>query len=408
LETHMSVPTGEAFPCRSIPSSEDWDVVVIGAGIAGAICAKLLAERGWRVLLVDRQRFPRAKVCGGCWNQRGIAALEQAGLGAVLDECSATDTQELRIYGDGLSIQRRMPQGRAVSRIALDRAIVSRAVARGVEFCAPLTASLGPIVDRWRSVQVRSNREVRDLRARVVVVAAGLGAVGVLRNDRWKIYHEPDARIGVGTVLPERGWQTDIRCEPPQVAMSVGTAGYVGMVRVEQQQLEIAAALRPAEVRRCGAVWQAVEQLLREAGGPLPVGLTEATWRATPPLTRSVVPVADQRVFLVGDAAGYVEPFTGEGMTWAATGAVALAELADKAIIHWDDRYASQWIAHWSSLVRGRQWICRSVRWGLGQPVVRRSSLRAIRWIPCLLDPFINHINRAATGPRHISKRMPG
>jgi len=62
-----------------------WDVVVIGAGPAGAVAARQLALRRFDVLLVDKSQFPRDKVCGCCVNAAAITALRRAGLGAHFD-----------------------------------------------------------------------------------------------------------------------------------------------------------------------------------------------------------------------------------------------------------------------------------------------------------------------------------
>ena len=71
-----------AVPPTFCDTDAPWDAVVIGAGPAGALAAHQLATRGSRTLVVDAKRFPRSKVCGGCLNRRGIAALEAAELEA--------------------------------------------------------------------------------------------------------------------------------------------------------------------------------------------------------------------------------------------------------------------------------------------------------------------------------------
>ena len=60
-----------------------WDVLVAGAGPAGATVARQLAQRGASVLMVDRALHPRRKVCGGCLNRASLSALEKAGLGGI-------------------------------------------------------------------------------------------------------------------------------------------------------------------------------------------------------------------------------------------------------------------------------------------------------------------------------------
>ena len=65
-------------PAALQAGSETWDVVIIGAGPAGSLAAVLLARAGQRVLLLERQKFPRAKVCGCCLNQRAQQLLQHA------------------------------------------------------------------------------------------------------------------------------------------------------------------------------------------------------------------------------------------------------------------------------------------------------------------------------------------
>lgn len=67
-------------PATVKPPAENWDVVVIGAGPAGSLAALLLARSGHQVLLLERQKFPRAKVCGCCLNQRAQLLLQRADL----------------------------------------------------------------------------------------------------------------------------------------------------------------------------------------------------------------------------------------------------------------------------------------------------------------------------------------
>src|SRR5437868_6129037 len=77
---------------------ESFDVAVIGAGPAGALCARECARLGLTVLLVDRAKFPRYKVCGCCLSQGAICLLERLGLKEVIDSCQAIDLKELLVF----------------------------------------------------------------------------------------------------------------------------------------------------------------------------------------------------------------------------------------------------------------------------------------------------------------------
>ena len=76
-----------------------WDVVVVGAGPAGAMVALELGRRGCAVLLLERQSFPRWKVCGACMNGAAQGALAHAGLGGLVARAGALRLAELRMTG---------------------------------------------------------------------------------------------------------------------------------------------------------------------------------------------------------------------------------------------------------------------------------------------------------------------
>ena len=78
-----------------------WDVVVVGAGLAGAMVALELGRRGCQVLLLERQRFPRWKVCGACLNEAALGALAHAGLDGLVARACAPRLSELRMTGWG-------------------------------------------------------------------------------------------------------------------------------------------------------------------------------------------------------------------------------------------------------------------------------------------------------------------
>ena len=115
--------------------------------------------------------------------------------------------------------------------------------------------------------------------------------------------------------------------------MAVGRGGYAGIVRLEDGRIDVAAALEPQAVARAGRPHAAIAALLQEslsaAGLRLDIAAVNAAHvRATPALTHRAPLVAGSqgRLCRIGDAAGYVEPFTGEGMGWALVSGRLLAE----------------------------------------------------------------------------------
>ena len=100
-----------------------------------------------------------------------------------------------------------------------------------------------------------------------------------------------------------------------------------------------------------------------------------------------------ERVLVLGDAAGYVEPFTGEGIAWALASAVAVAPLADRAVSRWDDSLGREWGARHRQIVTGRQRMCRLVARILRHPRLAHCAIQLLGWWPRLAAPFVHRLN---------------
>ena len=149
VNSETDLPTRPESTVRQ-PCRDHYDFVVIGAGVAGSLAAYLAARQGMRVLLVERQRFPRAKVCGCCLNSRAQQLLQQAGLADGLQALSPVPTSALRLQYRGRSLSLPMPGGLVVSRSRLDAWLVTEAVQAGAEFLDETTGKVLPLPDAGR------------------------------------------------------------------------------------------------------------------------------------------------------------------------------------------------------------------------------------------------------------------
>jgi flavin-dependent dehydrogenase len=104
-------------------------------------------------------------------------------------------------------------------------------------------------------------------------------------------------------------------------------------------------------------------------------------------------------VIRIGDAAGYVEPFTGEGMAWALAAAVAVAPLADRAAGHWQPSLEREWESTYRRLVSRRQWICRVAAAILRRPWLTQAAIALLAHWPRLAGPIVYHLNSRTTRP---------
>jgi flavin-dependent dehydrogenase len=367
----------------------DWDVVVIGAGVAGALAAREIVRLGRRVLLVDQSAFPRQKTCGDCLNEAALAVLARVGLAELPRRLGGRAIERLRLAYGGMSAELPLATGIAVSRSALDAALVEAAVAAGADFLPESAAQLGETGPESRSVVLRQKECSASVQARVVIVAAGLGNACIARSEEFVSRRSRHTRVGAGAVTTT----FPAHYAPGAIYMSVGRRGYVGAVRIEEGGLNLAGAFDP-EVLHGRSPAAAVEEILREAGAPPIPNLDGLSWKGTPPLTCRTFPLAAERVFLVGDAAGYVEPFTGEGMAWALAGGAAIAPLAARAVANWHPVMVREWSRLFRRIVLRRQWICRGLAVVVRSRWMSMGAMRMCAWSPRLAAPFVRWINQ--------------
>jgi 2-polyprenyl-6-methoxyphenol hydroxylase-like FAD-dependent oxidoreductase len=389
-------PAPETVP---LPIASDWDVVVIGAGLAGALAAHGLARRGVQVLLVEQRVFPRWKVCGACLSPQALAALEAAGLAGLVVGQGGLALGSLELGVAGLVSPIALGSGQVLSRARLDQALVEAAEAAGATVLTGTRAVLGAqAVQGTATAGLAPHREVvlqngaarRIVSAKVVLIAAGLTHRCLDGEPQITSCIDPLSRVGAGCVLPG-----DAAGPPPGVLqMAVGRGGYVGMVRVEGGEINLACAFDQPLLRSSGGAAGACQAILTEAGFASPPGLEVATWQLTAALSRRTSPLAGHRLLLLGDAAGYVEPFTGEGMGWALTSSLAALPLVLRGLENWDGAIEADWRRHHHRWVSQRQSFCRALALVLRNPRATWGLSRLAGTFPSITSCMIGLVQR--------------
>lgn len=345
---------------------------IVGGGPAGAACAVFCAESGLQVAVVERERFPREKVCGDCLNPACWPVLRRLNVADVVQALphGTLDTVEfISVGGTRLTVE--LPRGHnpeiAVKRNAFDQVLLDRARAAGATILEATTVTR---VDKthwgdWKLDIVRDK-----ITAPIVVAADGRNStVARVRNLLPRPQRE---RIALQSHIPLPKRFGD------RVVLQFLPEGYSGQAPVNDHELNLCLVGKGNDV----------DSLKRWAGREFGIG-EDHPWRTITPLTRDPLGPAQENLFLIGDAARVVEPFTGEGIYYA----MRSGELAAEAIISilgGGDRTAAvhRFVRQYQEMYRGRLWINRLARFAVVRPKLGSVFLRLAKLHPGLLRFF--------------------
>ena len=178
------------------------------------------------------------------------------------------------------------------------------------------------------------------------------------------------------------------------IYMACHRDGYVGLVRLEDGRLDIAAALDGTAIKACGGMGALVAEVLRSSGLPVPATMAEAKWHGTARLTQRRQRVFGDRYFVIGDAAGYIEPFTGEGMAWALATGRAVVPLVLESLDAGTKLTGPAWERAQHNLIGNRMRLCRLVSRSLRSPLLVQLAIRLLAWAPSLACPVVRSLNK--------------
>lgn len=317
------------------------DVIVVGGGPAGSVTARQLALAGWRVLVLERDRFPREKVCGEYLCPAAVSRLDSLGLSGTIERLPHRRIRRVRIAapsGDVVEGEFLEPRrgagahGVSISRAALDQALLEEAAAAGVVVVEEARVSDLLIDEHGVEVRYRTAEHgAQEARGALIVGADGRFSVIARRLGM-----EPPTHAGGRAVLHA---QLD-GVAPPERAVEMHLLEghrYAGINFLPDGLANVSLVVDLAEARELDAagrealllrVVRAAPALHERFAHARPVGPT----RMLAPLKVERPRAHGERALLVGDAAGFLDPLTGEGVHAALVTATIAASVADRAL----------------------------------------------------------------------------
>ena len=319
-----------------------FDAVIVGAGPAGSAAAILLARAGWNVALVERQRFPRRKVCGECIAATNLPLLDALGVGDAVRVLAGAELRRVALWRGDRSVAAALPAaddgvhrfGRALGREHLDTLLVERARCAGATVLQPYALHRFEGEPGRFTFQLRSageGGETIDLQAAVAIAAHG----------SWEpLPSERESRRAArkrSDLFAFKANFRGVRLDADLLPVLSFPGGYGGMVIADAGQATLACCVRedalerersrPGE-RRAG---DAVEAMLRRECGGVAESLRDARregpWLSTGPIRPGVRLGVGDGVFRIGNAAGEAHPIIGEGISMALQSAFLLASM---------------------------------------------------------------------------------
>jgi flavin-dependent dehydrogenase len=365
-----------------------WDIAVIGAGVSGSTAASLLAQRGLRVILLEKGSYPRQKVCGEFLSPDAVGVLSRVGVWPQIEAYHPPCIDGFTLSASGRETRHQLSSpGYGVSRWLLDQTLWAHAQETGVmtqDHCTVRQVD-GDVHQGFCVTVQHRGAPAPPIRARALLCAAG---------RQW----QPQGQI-TRPVGRERahfvGFKAHFQgvCLDRHVELHTIRHGYCGMVEVTGGLTNICCWMQARALRHAGGTpYRVLNSAVAENAalcarlqGAERVG---ASWITTSFISgRPVAPVASG-IWNIGDCAAMVAPLTGDGMGMglrAAELAATMIQAVFRQEDSWDQatvRYARRW---------QREFLPR-LRWGrrleaaLIQPRLAALACVTLHCMPSLMD----------------------
>ena len=316
----------------------DFEAIIVGGGPAGSTAAILLAQAGWSVALIEKQAFPRRKVCGECISATNLPLLHALGIGDAFDAIAGPEIRKVALYAGDVALHAPLPEfetphawGRALGREHLDSLLIARACEVGATVLQPRTVKR---VERNGAMQVchtvGSDQRAIAFSAPVLIAAHGSWEPDPAHDHKYRPHHDSD-------LFAFKANYRNAQLAPGVLPVLAFPGGYGGIVLGDHGRTTLAFCvrrdvLRDSRARHPGrkAAQAALAHVEANCAGvrdALADAELEATWLSVGPIRPGIrKPSRADGSFAIGNVAGEAHPILGEGMSMAIQSAWLLCE----------------------------------------------------------------------------------
>jgi menaquinone-9 beta-reductase len=316
------------------PGNGLFDAVVVGAGPAGSAAALVLALGGRRVLLLEKDRFPRPKVCGEFLSSGAIASLRKLGVLPAVERAGPERIARGSLHWPrGRSVSFELPApAYGLSRLVLDDLVARAAAAAGAEtLFESRVRSVEPDDTGAFRVRFSQRQAEREVRASFAVGAWGRWDALDRRLDRGF------QRSGSRYFGWSRDYEGNTSALAGQVRLYFFAGGYCGLSRVEGGRVNLAGIVSERVLQGQKAHWEGVLAHARRSNADLDADLSALDpgptgFLGAGPVFFTTKPPSEEGILMAGDSAGVIDPFSGEGQAAAFVSGILAGETIDRSL----------------------------------------------------------------------------
>jgi flavin-dependent dehydrogenase len=337
-----------------------YDVLVIGAGPAGATAALVLARAGWSVAIVEKSRFPRRKVCGEFISATSLPVLRELELEQAFLARAGPEVRRVGFFARETTLASAMPQaanalgwGRALGREQLDLLLLDAAMKAGAKAWQPWRVTGLARSTEGHVCTITAKGIGKELAARIVIAANGSWERGPLAGQPIRPHKPSD-------LLAFKAHFTNCDLPADLMPLLVFPGGYGGMVHSDGGRVTLSCCIRRDALMQCrerqqsGSAAEAVSQHIRQSCRGVAEALRHArlddAWLSAGPIRPGVGSRYADGIFFIGNIAGEAHPIIAEGISMAmqsawllCRGLTARRDDLSRALPAIGRQYAAEW-----------------------------------------------------------------